>query len=190
MPPVPKRSPWRRVVLGVLILVCGAAIGAGGGNIVTKTTTRKRIWSTWGSPSRTSEYMARRIEKELELSPEQAAQVKDIVQQRMEAVREILEQTRPQRDEQYELMKQEVAEVLNPTQAAEWQERFDQLRRSRGSSRSKYRNGSSDGHRHDRDRDSSDHDSDSDGSGSKQERWKDRSAGPEKQDASESAGSA
>ena len=76
--------------------------------------------------------LAKRIEKELHLSPEQAKKVQDIVGRRMGKVREIMEATRPQRDEQFNLMKEEVAQELDERQAREWRERFDRLLRGSG----------------------------------------------------------
>lgn len=131
-PPAPRRWPWRQVLLGVAILACGVAIGAGGATIITKKATRERILQTWRNPRGTQGMMARRIEKELHLSPEQAKQVQDIVSRRMGAVREIMEENRPQVYEQFDLMKEEVAEVLDENQAREWRERFGRLLRGPG----------------------------------------------------------
>ena len=127
-----RRSPWRGILLGLAILFCGAAIGTGTTSIVTKKITRKHILEAWRGSPRMSELMANRIERVLDLSPEQAEQVQGIVKERMGAVREIVEERRPLIDEQLKLMKDEVAGVLNEEQAEKWGERSGWLLRGPG----------------------------------------------------------
>jgi len=141
VPPVVRRSAWRRILLGVLILACGVAIGAGAGNIITKNTERERVRQSWLNPRRTQGMMAKRIEEKLDLSPEQAKQVRDIVNQRMGAVHQIIEESRPRVREQLDLMKDEVAEVLNENQAQEWRKSFERILRPAGPPRDGHRPG-------------------------------------------------
>ena len=163
---VRRRSRWRGILLGMVILVCGAAIGAGGGSIVTQKTSRQRMWDVYRHPHRAPEYLAKRLARDLDLSPRQADQVKLIVTRRMGAVRKILDQTRPLRDEQYELMGKEVADVLTAEQASAWRDRFGRIIQSRPSSRRSSDKSSHGDSRKRDDDDSRDHGSDG-GSGDK-----------------------
>ncbi|MGD8238703.1 MAG: hypothetical protein PVH68_09140, partial [Armatimonadota bacterium] len=189
-PPAPKRrSPWPRVLLGVVILACGTAIGVGAGVISTRKATKKRILDSWNNPRRAHESMAKRMQRELDLSPEQAKQVQDIVSLRMGEVRKIMEERRPLIDEQFDLMKDEVAEVLDERQAQEWRERLQRVRRGPGPPRGgRHRNGRGDWHKRDRD-ESDGPDRPRRGDGSDPERGRSHPPGPKPPAESQGAGS-
>ena len=141
MPAVPRSSVWGRVLLGVSILVCGIAIGAGGAIVITRNMPRSKILEAVRHRERVPALMTKRMQKELHLSPEQAKQVEDIVTQRFRAIWEIREESRPRGDKQLNLMKEQVAEVLDEAQAREWRERFERLLRPPGPPRGRHRPG-------------------------------------------------
>ncbi len=69
--------------------------------------------------------MVSRLREELLLSDDQAAKVKDIYQQRNEALQAIREKMGPQMKAQYDKLNEQMKEVLNPAQFQKWHERFE-----------------------------------------------------------------
>ncbi len=122
--PPPRRFPWRQLVLGLVILVCGIVIGASGALLLGK-----RGWFRTRDPM-PRDLMPRMTER-LKLNPEQQKQVGQIVSKRLAAVAEIRGEMRPRIGEQMQLMQSEVAEVLNAEQKAEWRRWFREVQRAR-----------------------------------------------------------
>lgn len=122
--PPPSPSPWRQLVLGLVILVSGIAIGASGALVLGK-----RMWVPPRDPM-PRELMPRMTER-LNLTPQQQKQIGQIVKRRLEAVGEIRAEMRPRIGEQMQLMQSEVAEVLDAQQKAEWRRWFREVQRAR-----------------------------------------------------------
>ena len=135
--PPPKLFPWRQLILGVLILLCGAAIGAGGAVVLT----RQALIGTIQRRDRNAPELMRRMGDRLNLTPEQRKQVEAIVSQRMGAVRQIREEVRPRITEEMRLMRDEVAEVLNGEQKAAWSKWFREAERFRPGSGPQFHRG-------------------------------------------------
>ncbi len=119
-----KRRRLRAVLLGILILVCGMALGAG----VTLIYVKKVVESmhTPGDPSKR---ITKRLERKLDLSPEQAEQVGRILRERERAVRQIFRDVRPRLKEQFALTRDQVAEALTQEQKEKWLKRIDRMER-------------------------------------------------------------
>jgi len=125
--PPPRSFPWRQLALGLVILLCGTAIGAGGALLLG----RKALVHTIRSRDPNPRELTGRMGERLDLTAEQRKRVEAIVSERMGAVREIREETRPRIGEQMELMQKEVGEVLTTQQKAEWREWFSEVQRAR-----------------------------------------------------------
>lgn len=126
LPPV-RPFPWRQLVLGLVILLCGIAIGAGGGLLLG----RKALVHTIRGRDPNPRELTGRMGQRLNLTAEQRKQVEAIVAERMGAVRKIREDSRPRISEQMQLMQKEVAEVLSDEQKAEWRKWFREVQRAR-----------------------------------------------------------
>jgi hypothetical protein len=72
--------------------------------------------------------MVSRLRDELLLSDDQARQVKDIYQQRNDALQAIRENMGPQLKAQYDRLNDQMKQVLNPAQFQRWHERFEDVR--------------------------------------------------------------
>lgn len=129
MLPMRTARPWRRILLGVIILVCGIAIGAGGSAIILRNALRTQMLHAMRHPERAPAAMVERMQRELHLSPKQAEQVEAIITQRFLAIEQIREKTRPRIDEQLGLMKEEVLKVLDKAQGREWLKGLEKFRR-------------------------------------------------------------
>jgi hypothetical protein len=120
-----KRRRWLKVVLGLVILLCGFVLGSG----VTALFIHKGIRSVMDNPDRVAKKITKRLSWSLGLSDEQSAKVKEILIKRQRAVQKIFMEAWPQVNRQLDLTDKEVTEVLNPKQAAKWKRKFNSMRK-------------------------------------------------------------
>lgn len=123
-PSAPRRKRWRSVLFGIVILLCGIAIGAGGAVIVIRHVVLHAIQHPEEAPQR----MTNRVRRMLDLSEHQAAEVKKILTERQKAILGLRRQIQPQVENELDKAKEDVAAILKPEQAKKWRERFDRLR--------------------------------------------------------------
>ena len=81
-----------------------------------------------GPPTPPVDDMVGRLREELLLTDDQARQVKDIYQQRNDALQAIREQMGPQLKSQYDKLSEQMKQVLTPQQFQRWHERFESIR--------------------------------------------------------------
>jgi hypothetical protein len=112
------------VALGLVILVCGMLIGAGGTLICVKRIILHAIHHPDEAPAR----ITARMQKRLHLTEEQAQRVKAILTQRHRSIMAIRREAQPKVVQELDKAKQEVAAILPPDQARSWNLRFDELR--------------------------------------------------------------
>lgn len=124
LPARPKR--WRIVLLGIAILMLGALIGSG----VTVIVIKKMVLHAISHPEKASARIANRIQRKLDLSAEQAAQVRSIIAERQKALQAIRREVQPRVEKELNGLRDDVAALLEPDKARRWRERFDRLKRS------------------------------------------------------------
>lgn len=120
----PKKRQWRSFFLGILILLFGIAIGAGGTVVIMKRVILHAIHHPEEAPQR----MTDRVRSRLDLSEDQAVKVKAILTERQKEIQALRRQIQPQVENELQKAKEDVAAILRPEQAEKWRERFDQLR--------------------------------------------------------------
>jgi hypothetical protein len=122
--PTPRRKRWRGVLLGVVILVCGIVIGAGGTVIVVHRALSHAIHH----PEEASERASQRLRRKLDLTEEQTARVKSIIAARQQKIQALRRQWQPLVEDELLGLREDVAAVLEPEKAKRWRERFNGLR--------------------------------------------------------------
>jgi Spy/CpxP family protein refolding chaperone len=122
----PRSRVWREVLLGLVILLCGIIIGAGGTVLVGRGILLGR---GPGQPDRTSREIARHMSERLDLTPDQQKQVRDIVRTHMVRINEVRNRGRQEAEQELDLMRDDVAKVLTPEQAQAWRTEFERMRR-------------------------------------------------------------
>ncbi len=120
----PKKRRWRSLFLGILILLFGIAIGAGGTVVIMKRLILHAIHHPEEAPQR----MTDRVRSRLDLSEDQVVKVKAILTERQKEIQALRRQIQPQVENELQKAKEDVAAILRPDQAAKWRERFDRLR--------------------------------------------------------------
>ncbi|MEW6367785.1 MAG: hypothetical protein AB1714_24405 [Acidobacteriota bacterium] len=124
--PAARRVPWRAVLLGFAILVCGAIIGSS----LTLIAVRRALVDAYVHPEREPERAVARMKKSLRLSDEQAAKVGEIVDRHFVVLLSIRREAQPRVAKELHEMKQEVEAVLNEEQTREWRKRFQFVERA------------------------------------------------------------
>ena len=113
--PVPrKRRPWRSLLLGLAILLCGILIGAG----ITVIVLQKVVLYAIHHPEQVPNRLTERLRGKLGLSDDQAKKIKAILNERQKAFQALRRATRPKMERELERLKEDVAAVLNENQAA------------------------------------------------------------------------
>jgi hypothetical protein len=125
LPPVSRRSSaFKTLALAVFIFICGVATGW-----AAKTVWHRPPPPMMGmAPEPPVNVMVDQLREELLLSDQQATQVKDIYQERYDALRGIREKMEPQLKSEYDKLRDQMKTVLNPAQFQRWNERFENVR--------------------------------------------------------------
>ena len=120
------RSRLHSILLAIVLLVCGAGIGAG----LTLLFMVKHVQYVIHHPDVFATHATSRLRSKLDLSDEQTAKVESIFRARQEAIMKIHRQNRPLVDAELDGVEKDVAAVLNAKQAEEWRAWFEDKRRT------------------------------------------------------------
>ncbi len=129
MTPLPARSRKHRllaVFIGLFIFGCGFVIGVG----TTLFAGHKIKVHALQHPEEMPAHVTKRLKRHLRLSPEQAEQVEKIVHQRLAIVLEIREKNLPRLKEEFDLMEEEIASLLDERQQKKWKKHCDHFRKT------------------------------------------------------------
>jgi hypothetical protein len=124
--PLPRRrSGWlRTLLLGSVILLSGMIIGSG----LTLHVIWNRVTTMLQHPDAIPERWTERLQSRLDLTPEQAERIEQIMRERQEALRDLRREWQPLLMEELDRLQEEVAAVLDEEQARKWNERCTYLR--------------------------------------------------------------
>ena len=110
---------WRVILAAAVIFLAGVGTGA----VVTRTFAPRIVKRTHVTqplptgPDRRQEYISR-LDRELQLSPEQRAKAESILAESQKRMKEIWEPMEPQVKEEYRRTRREISEILSPDQQA------------------------------------------------------------------------
>ena len=115
---------WRAIALALVIFISGAVAGAA----VTITALRHKTQSALRQPELLPARLAARIRSRLRLDAGQEAAVTRIFAERQAAWIGIRRSVRPQVEAELEGLRRDVAAVLTPRQAEQWNRLFERGR--------------------------------------------------------------
>ncbi len=118
---------WRSAFMGLAILICGIAIGAG----ITLFVGQKMIHDAMHKPFKDPRDLARHIADDLDLSKDQTEKVEEILEAKFDKINEIREEKRKEMDGELKGLEDEVASILGEEQQILWRERCERLRKFR-----------------------------------------------------------
>lgn len=109
---------WRMAFFGLVILLAGIVIGGASAFVVVRRTRMDRP----PSPPIAVSAMIPRLQRHLDLSPEQRERLQPILQTHMERLREIRINAGEQISEELQLIQEEISSVLDERQKELWQQ--------------------------------------------------------------------
>jgi hypothetical protein len=121
IPPViqvifPKRRRWVTFLLSLVLLGSGFIIGSG----VTLVVGYRVIQHRLRHPEELPDRAVARLRKPLNLSNEQAREIKTILRKHLAELQQMRRRWQPEIEAQLDSIEQDVAGVLNPDQADKW----------------------------------------------------------------------
>ena len=120
---VQKMHMWRMAFFGLVILLAGIVIGGASAFVVVRRTRMDRP----PSPPIAVSAMIPRLQRHLDLSPEQREKLQPILQEHMETLREIRINAGEQIGEELQLMQDEISSVLDEHQRQLWRQNLQRL---------------------------------------------------------------
>ena len=123
LPPNRRRLPGIVLLLGVFL----AGMLCGGGLAVLHVM--HRIREGMHDPARRTEHVVERMSRQLDLTPEQQARIRSILQAQDKELANIRKESWPKVVARMERTEQEIGELLKPDQRERWRAMIDDLRR-------------------------------------------------------------
>ena len=121
----PRRRWLRTVLLATAIFVCGALVGGG----LTFKIIASGYKRSFQEPAVLAEDITHRMKRRLDLSDDQVQQVRRIILEQQMAFQSLRKEFRPRLEDLIEKTRQELAAVLTPEQARNWEKRFAHIQR-------------------------------------------------------------
>lgn len=122
---IPRRRWLRSLVAGVLILCSGMAIGSG----ITIAFFWHKLQQFVHQPEGLPGHIVRHLASRLDLSKEQEKELEKIFQRCHRSLQSIREEAHPKIQRQLEETRREIMDILTEEQAAQFNRRFNRLRR-------------------------------------------------------------
>ncbi len=121
--PPPRRRLWLTVLAGLVLFAAGMVTGGVGSLwLAQRVMTLNRE-----QPDRLVAMVATRLDRKLQLTPDQSVAVRRVLDARARNLRAIRDAAWPQAAEQLARLRDDVAKELDPRQAGMWQQRFARL---------------------------------------------------------------
>ena len=115
-PPAKRRRRWRTWLLALLIFLGGGAVGSA----FTAVAIFRGVHHALMHPEEAPARITARLKRPLDLTPEQSAQIRQIIASRQQSLTKIRREVQPQIEEQLTGLESEIAAVLNSQQQQKW----------------------------------------------------------------------
>ena len=122
--PTKPRHRWRTWLLALVIFLGGGAVGSA----VTAVAIIHGVRHAMMHPEEAPMRIAARLKRPLDLSPQQSAQIQQIIASRQQSLMQIRRQVQPQIEGELTTLETEIAAVLNPAQQTKWHTMVTRLR--------------------------------------------------------------
>ncbi len=126
--PPARRRRSRSLLLGLVLLLCGAAIGG----VTTALALRGPFMHGMPKPEELAQHMAHRMKIDYNLGDEQEQRLVAIFEEHGNKLMAIRSEVQPRVEAEHEALQAAVEQVLTPEQAADWRKEFEQKRRPWG----------------------------------------------------------
>jgi len=123
--PRPRRRWLRTTLFGMSILICGMVIGSG----LTLRVLWVQLTEAIQNPDQMPERITHRMTRVLDLTEEQALEVRAILNREYYALESLRAEIAPRVQAELDKTRDEIVAVLDPDQARRWLKRFEFLRK-------------------------------------------------------------
>ena len=123
--PRPRKRHWRIVLLMLIVFIAGGVVGSAG----TVIWAMDHFQHIARHPEEAPRRITARMAEKLDLTDEQAEQVREILERRQQDLMVIHHEIRPRVEEVLNASRAEIAAVLNDQQQAEWEEMYQRFDR-------------------------------------------------------------
>jgi RNA 3'-terminal phosphate cyclase len=120
-----KKRSWKLVLLGMVILFCGMVIGSG----ITFHLGNVMMFHAVSPGGEMAERVMKRIDRRLDLTDSQRARVSEIVAHRVSVFKSIFMDSHIRIKEQFELLHDEIAQVLSKEQKLKWEKHYKKMQK-------------------------------------------------------------
>ena len=122
---VPRRRAWLpNLVLGLVILLCGVAMGS----IVTAVVLRRPPMHGMRRPEQLPDKIASEMRVKYGLNDEQEQRLRVVFTEHGEKLSDIRAEVQPRVEAEHEALRRAIEGVLTPEQASRWREEFEKMR--------------------------------------------------------------
>jgi hypothetical protein len=121
----PRRRWGWTILLAIVIFVSGILVGGG----LTFKVITSGLKKSFQHPAVLADFITHRMKKQLDLTEEQAVEVRRIILEQQKEFQSLRRQVRPQIEAQMEKTQREITSVLTPEQARKWKNRFSRFLR-------------------------------------------------------------
>jgi len=118
-----RRGKWKLVLMGIVILSCGILIG----HAATVHWIHHRMQQLIANPDKMPEEMLKRLRAKLDLTEEQASQVRMILLEKNKKFKEIHRETAPRVEKEFQDLRNKISQVLTPEQAKRWEKDYKSI---------------------------------------------------------------
>jgi shikimate kinase len=118
------RRRWRTWLLALIIFIGGGVVGGAVTAVAIVHGVRHAVMHPEEAPMR----IASRLKRPLDLSPQQSAQIQQIIANRQQSLMQIRRQVQPQIEGELTTLETEIAGALNPAQQTKWHSMVARLR--------------------------------------------------------------
>jgi hypothetical protein len=123
--PVARRGRLRSLLLGVVLLACGAAIGSVTATVVIERQPPHGVRRGEHLP----ELIAQKMKDKYGLTDDQKLRLQAIFEEHGKRLSDIRAEVQPRVEAEHDALRKGVETVLTPEQAADWRNEFEQMRR-------------------------------------------------------------
>ncbi|HUO06801.1 MAG TPA: hypothetical protein VM008_00580 [Phycisphaerae bacterium] len=126
-PPPPKnRRKWLAAILVFFVFIAGMMVGSG----LTIAVAVHRLQIAFRHPEEVPARLTTFLDKRLHFSREQAIEVQRLIAKRQSRLQEIRRQVQPQIQSELDALRQEISDVLTPSQQAKWDRLYSEAVRT------------------------------------------------------------
>lgn len=123
--PRSRRFKPKKLLKGLAVLIIGMIIGSA----LTAHYGHRLAMRTLGDPDKMSERLHRRLDRQLDLTPEQSQKIESIISDHTHHIFSIMRENSPRLQDDFEVMHQEIRRELDPKQAEEWDRIHERMKK-------------------------------------------------------------